>query len=682
MINPLRLDIQGGEKFLPFAKKKLRQLKNLMKDMNVETFNQRIKVDDGSSIFVQSIPGMDFIRIRGVSQGFYIFFVYIRRRPPTVAVLRVPVLNQRYKLEVSNKDLTDSITVDIILSGGVQSNPKNNEHFADSYMGVFTSLSKIPGHYRPRNFERNSSYVFIPAHSPESNPESGLSMVNSGRRPFSIETKDDGKYLEGKDISIWQGGSYENHFYIRDGGGNWQEIDYDPRDIYYLENWYKYWKKWLGAFYIYSMDKEGVWNKTKTINHKSTKVSKRNLIMDYLGGTGTLDIEEIIDSSPVFYGVFEKDKAVYSYYNRNTETEETAAYGDSEYTTEIISSRDRKGTITWSFSKFTTINSNDNVTKLVVGDLVVDFTLSTSSIQVYYTTARNVSIPPLEVVYQLTSSPFESSYWSLDDLAGYYWMEASVNSPPEGWTLENIAAWKETWKERNPDAAGEYGYVNPPFAKADTLGWWSDECGLMRVAWDYWGSVIWLTQTLIKAENYNGAPAWVCRKITYEETWPDPDDFTPIYPQGSTIQSYLGKSFGKVYSYDYTVGGNLILIYDYLNYLSATTYTKYVVVLYKIGKEIEIAETALSSQEYIENGSISTQINKRNMVYTYLVRKEVGMKRIIGIINISDKRLPVGYRQEFIIDESNNEEILKKYPELVSPYVTSLLMQVGVHMGG
>lgn len=48
------------------------------------------------------------------------------------------------------------------------------------------------------------------------------------------------------------------------------------------------------------------------------------------------------------------------------------------------------------------------------------------------------------------------------------------------------------------------------------------------------------------------------------------------------------------------------------------------------------------------------------MVYTYIVEshdneKWVFSKRIIGIINISDKRLPIGYRQEFDLDFSETD---------------------------
>lgn len=59
----------------------------------------------------------------------------------------------------------------------------------------------------------------------------------------------------------------------------------------------------------------------------------------------------------------------------------------------------------------------------------------------------------------------------------------------------------------------------------------------------------------------------------------------------------------------------------------------------------------------------SSQINTRNIVYTYIMKEpatekspdfQVFKKRIIGIINLSDKDLPVGYRQEFEFNSPDN----------------------------
>lgn len=60
---------------------------------------------------------------------------------------------------------------------------------------------------------------------------------------------------------------------------------------------------------------------------------------------------------------------------------------------------------------------------------------------------------------------------------------------------------------------------------------------------------------------------------------------------------------------------------------------------------------------------ISSQVNKTNIVYTYVIERYEDNewkfdKRIIGIINVADGKLPVGYRQEFEITESNASGVL------------------------
>ena len=60
----------------------------------------------------------------------------------------------------------------------------------------------------------------------------------------------------------------------------------------------------------------------------------------------------------------------------------------------------------------------------------------------------------------------------------------------------------------------------------------------------------------------------------------------------------------------------------------------------------------------------SSQINDRNIVYTYIIERPervddkeewVFVKRIIGIINIADNVLPIGYREEFELDFSGTD---------------------------
>ena len=58
--------------------------------------------------------------------------------------------------------------------------------------------------------------------------------------------------------------------------------------------------------------------------------------------------------------------------------------------------------------------------------------------------------------------------------------------------------------------------------------------------------------------------------------------------------------------------------------------------------------------------AVSCQTNNDAIVYTYIIEKRVDDKwvfdkRVVGIINISDKSLPIGHRQEFELDFSGTD---------------------------
>lgn len=81
---------------------------------------------------------------------------------------------------------------------------------------------------------------------------------------------------------------------------------------------------------------------------------------------------------------------------------------------------------------------------------------------------------------------------------------------------------------------------------------------------------------------------------------------------------------------------------------------------------------------------VSSQINNKNIVYTYIVErlnKGTGewdfIKRIIGIINRADPRLAVGYRQEFEISEDNASDFLT---DICADYDYKDLAAIGVHI--
>jgi hypothetical protein len=169
-----------------------------------------------------------------------------------------------------------------------------------------------------------------------------------------------------------------------------------------------------------------------------------------------------------------------------------------------------------------------------------------------------------------------------------------------------------------------------------------------------------------------------------------------------------GKNIGRVLDYDHMDGDNyLIIFYEYkennskrggtdtLNeeeaqrigvneeilsypelwigtnyYYDIELTTKYRLA-YKINDAIEKMDIDISNTEIDQGGGIvqytgqritglSCQINNSNMVYTYIIERYdngnwVFDRRITGIINISDKSLPVGHRQEFDLDFSGTD---------------------------
>jgi hypothetical protein len=73
--------------------------------------------------------------------------------------------------------------------------------------------------------------------------------------------------------------------------------------------------------------------------------------------------------------------------------------------------------------------------------------------------------------------------------------------------------------------------------------------------------------------------------------------------------------------------------------------------------EVDWTRSENNSTEGQRITGVSSQINDKNMVYTYIVErydnnKWVFKKRIVGIINISDRSLPIGHREEFELDFS------------------------------
>ena len=141
---------------------------------------------------------------------------------------------------------------------------------------------------------------------------------------------------------------------------------------------------------------------------------------------------------------------------------------------------------------------------------------------------------------------------------------------------------------------------------------------------------------------------------------PGKDTFILFYKWSQTNASYISRGIPDNYgcSSYYIHGTNV-------NSLLEETHTTLV---YRVGGVTTSVDLSYILSRTLTGVSgnvitgISCHANKYNFLYTFLVNTPIFNtdhdyigdveKRIIGIINISDKTLPIGYRQEFVTDEN------------------------------
>ncbi|MBV6343247.1 hypothetical protein, partial [Candidatus Magnetobacterium casense] len=121
---PLKIQITGPEcaPYVPFCKSKLWQLKQRMLKEGLTFAQNRIESTDGTSIYLQSTPKYDMIRIMGKG-GIAIFLIYIRHKDDPLAGMQYiagkpesdyRVLSYRFNEETQNLEpysLTPTLTV-------------------------------------------------------------------------------------------------------------------------------------------------------------------------------------------------------------------------------------------------------------------------------------------------------------------------------------------------------------------------------------------------------------------------------------------------------------------------------------------------------------------------------------------------------------------------------------------
>jgi hypothetical protein len=188
---------------------------------------------------------------------------------------------------------------------------------------------------------------------------------------------------------------------------------------------------------------------------------------------------------------------------------------------------------------------------------------------------------------------------------------------------------------------------------------------LMRLVWS--GQMkFFLGDILIKTLDYYGKGRWDSHAVfesilhgnctdTYFDTYIK--EYVITYPNGRSISAFVSDKIIDVIDYDnYNNDDLFILFYSIKDYRGYGYPIEYFLA-YKTQKDSNFTEISIykglqgSDRLY----GVSSQLNKDTIVYSYHIQHTSipwppmwkNEKFIIGVINIADKKLPLGHRQEF-----------------------------------
>jgi hypothetical protein len=172
---------------------------------------------------------------------------------------------------------------------------------------------------------------------------------------------------------------------------------------------------------------------------------------------------------------------------------------------------------------------------------------------------------------------------------------------------------------------------------------------------------------LIDYDNMNGDDYFIVFYSVNSISMQDSGTYVPfdaLNTEGFTINGNFTRNTTEIYKMAYKVGGSPQITELGQTILSESRHSTFVGFGQdEYGEDIPITEGSHStSTSGSRISNVSSQINRSSIVYTYSVEKWDNSspkylfdKRIIGLINISDMSLPVGYRQEFELDFSGTD---------------------------
>ncbi len=571
-------------------------------------------------------------------------YVFLASAWPQVQSFRISVSGNEYQLTPAKKEVNLKYASIASKNLTVQSNPEKTEHYvvlpSAGYSGYIASYGVnigytyfgSPYYYRPGDFSNDSPYTLT---------DSGLYAVGnpipvaSGRRPFIIA---DGK-LQAADISVWkesrQPGQYDYYFRYRDQSGSWVKGGSLPDSGGTHIS-----KSVRPTFTSTTQDIPGGWITTVTMAADIVSQSQTPNSPDYIATIGadkTIHLDRNTSAISQYVAGTEGSfddivNTKYKYYNNwcgrsyEVRTEKSSTYKDimSGY----IDSNETKlaigGTVIDDFS-----SKKEQYWSWIVyfGGKALRETISDTNPACYlYEGSQGVESKIREITLSGDTVTITSDGVPYKSFANKYSSEST------GRTLKKIIDYDHTEGDKNYIVFYEYEEknINDNSTGLSEFGFYGTETDghFINNEEDLW---IWVVQAFC----LEGCPATYTKRDRTLKT-----HYALAYKIGDILNKIELEPAITIQNSFQSSWNTLIINWD--DPSGDITYTT----------DAVSTETTNTSGQLITG--LSTQINDKNMVYTYIVERwdtssnSWGFdKRIIGLINIADTALPVGFRQEF-----------------------------------
>jgi hypothetical protein len=593
------------------------------------------------------------------ASGEYIFLV--NTSSLQIQLFKIGTSNGLYQLTPAEEDLKIKIANVHGRNLTVQSNPEETEHYAvfsTEYYAYIISYGIYlgggyfgsPYYYRPEDFTNGSPYIFA---MEEVLPYGNHLPVASGRRPFLVS---DGE-LVAKDITIFKENLFPNN-----------RCDNNHYIAYKDQN-----DQWVKA-----IDLPKTSGEDKATNHTLEIKAERSAYWPYYPVGYEIIDHGIYSSStptcPDYFAILSPEQAVYNTHESEETYVDSISPGAGAITNKSRHNpapgvfRDETTSSTYAEKK-STFNKLTTYRLYFGQDLIDEFgynensiTLSVEKIDFEKTSETTGVWDPWNGIG--TTDPYTAIETYSGNISGntkaipqngssYTGFDMSKTSTEKGKRFVKIWDYDHYENDKYYIGISEYNEIdisgisksvtaNAGIAGSSTSYSYNRSCD---AAWTFYGTY----------------GSWNCDSWAWDPAWKIASDgeggiSNSIFYSGNNKERKVTK-----YTLFYKVNDSLHTV----DLGVSNTSRDYEMTWELIDKDkAEIKETNLPLYGQRIN-SVSFQINKTNMVYTFVVEKYNGkpnnwdfVKRIIGIINISDNTLPQGFRQEFDINDVNASQFI------------------------